>query len=71
MTTGAYVLAALVWLSLVAVVCAVLYLRAPRRRKSQDEVEAAFAALKLRLIDLEDKHETFVKRDAVRAGRAQ
>jgi hypothetical protein len=60
-----------VWLSLVGVGIALLVLRQPRRRKPVDELEAADAALRARVIDLEDKYESAAKRYAVREMRAR
>lgn len=70
MSNAAALLVGVVWLSLVAFAALVLVQRSPRRRKPVDELEATDAALKNRLVDLEDKFEHFVKREAVRAGRA-
>lgn len=71
MSSAAYALAAVVWLSLVALAVVVVLQRSPRRRKPVDELEAADAALRNRLVDLEDKFEHYTKREAVRAGRAK
>jgi len=67
MTTSILIFALLVWASLVGL--AVMLLRQPKKRKTQDELEALVAALKNRVIDLEDRLEHFVKREAVRRGR--
>jgi hypothetical protein len=61
------IFALLVWASLVGL--AVMAMRRPTKRKSQDELEAVLSALKHRIIDLEDQLEHHVKREAVRIGR--
>jgi hypothetical protein len=66
MTTGAYIFLATVWLSIVGLAALYLAQRSPKRRKPVDELEAADAALRNRMVDLEDKYESFVKRLAVR-----
>jgi hypothetical protein len=50
-------------------VALILLLRQPRRRKPVDELEAADAALRARIVDLEDRLEHFVKRTAGRLSR--
>jgi len=73
--SNAAILALLVvWLSLVGGALALLVLRSPKRRKPVDErdaLEAADAALRNRLVDLEDKFEHYVKREAVRTMRGK
>jgi hypothetical protein len=59
----------LVWLSVAALAVAVIITKAPKRRKPVDELEATDAALRNRIIDLEDKLEHHIKREAVRIGR--
>ena len=71
MTNAAYFFLAIVWLSAVALVGVYLVQRSPKRRKPVDELEAADAALRNRMIDLEDKYSSFVKRLAVRDMRAK
>lgn len=71
MSNAVAALAVVVWLSLVAVVLFTVWFRAPKRRKPVDELEAADAALRNRLVDLEDKFESYVKREAVRGMRAR
>ena len=66
MTNAAYFFLAIVWLSAVALVAVYLVQRSPKRRKPVDELEAADAALRNRMVDLEDKYASFVKRLAVR-----
>jgi len=63
------VLLGVVWLSLASLVGLKISQLSPKRRKPVDELEAADAALRLRLVDLEDKFEHHLKRDAVRLGR--
>jgi hypothetical protein len=65
-TNAAYFFLASVWLSVVALVGVYLVQRSPKRRKPVDELEAADAALRNRMVDLEDKYSSFVKRLAVR-----
>lgn len=69
MSNAALALAGVVWLSLVALAGVYLLLRSPKRRKPVDELEALIAALRNRIVDLEDKFEHHLKRDAVRIGR--
>ena len=69
MTTGAWVFISLAWVSLMGFFAVLIILRQPRRRKPVDELEAADAALRLRMVDLEDKFEHHLKRDAVRTMR--
>lgn len=71
MSNAAWLFSAVVWLSLVALGVVVALSRAPRRRKPVDELEATDAALRNRLVDLEDKFESYVKREAVRSMRAR
>ena len=71
MSSALAALIAAVWLSLVALAALVVVQKSPKRRKPVDELEAADAALRLRLIDLEDKFETYCKREAVRLMRAR
>ncbi len=70
MSNAIIALIAVVWLSLIALGAVVLVQRSPKRRKPVDELEAADAALRQRVVTLEDNFERHVKRDAVRAGRA-
>jgi hypothetical protein len=65
-TNAAYFFLSSVWVSVVALVAFYLVQRSPKRRKPVDELEAADAALRNRMVDLEDKYESFVKRLAVR-----
>lgn len=67
--SDAAIVGLVVWLSLVGLAVALLVTRTPQKRRTPDEWEATVAALKNRVIDLEDKHESFVKRQAVRSGR--
>lgn len=72
MSNAVVALAAVVWLSVVGVVAFSFWLRAaPKRRKPVDELEAADSALRNRIVDLEDKFESYVKREAVRGMRAR
>jgi hypothetical protein len=66
-----YFLITLCWLSTVAVLLFWMHTHSPKRRKPVDELEAADAALRNRMLDLEDKYESFVKRLAVRDMRAK
>jgi hypothetical protein len=58
-----------VWLSVVGLLALVFVQRSPKRRKPVDELEATDQALKNRMIDLEDKFEHHLKRDANRIRR--
>lgn len=69
MSNAAWIFLGIVWLSAVTLAVAVVVTRAPKKRKSTDELEAAIAALRNRIIDLEDKLEHHIKREAVRIGR--
>jgi membrane protein implicated in regulation of membrane protease activity len=69
MNSGALILLGVVWLTVAGLAALVIYQRAPKRRKPADELEAADAALRGRIIDLEDRLEHFVKREATRARR--
>jgi membrane protein implicated in regulation of membrane protease activity len=71
MSNAVVALVAVVWLSLVAVGALWVVQRSPKRRKPADELEAADAALRGRIVELEDRFESHVKRDAVRSGRAR
>ena len=71
MSNAGWIFSGMVWLSLVMVALSFVVLHAPKKRKMTDELEAMIAALKNRLVDLEDKHESFVKREAVRNMRAR
>lgn len=71
MSNAAWLFGAIVWLSLVGLGVVVVLSRTPRRRKPVDELEAADAALRNRLVDLEDKFESYVKRENVRSMRAK
>lgn len=71
MSNALAVLLGVGWLSVVGVVALVLLLRQPKRRKPVDELEAVDAALRNRLVDLEDKFEHYVKRENVRAQRGR
>ncbi len=71
MTNAQAILFAVVWLSVVGLAALILVQKAPKRRKPVDELEAADAALRLQIIDLRDKFEHYVKREAVRFGRAK
>jgi hypothetical protein len=55
----------------VGVAAVFLIVRQPRRRKPIDELEATDAALRNRIVDLEDKFESYTKREAVRSMRAR
>ena len=63
--------AGLVWLTLACLAGVLLVQRSPKRRKPVDELEATDAALRNRLVDLEDKFEHYVKRENVRDSRAR
>jgi hypothetical protein len=63
------IVVSIVWLSLVGLAIAYLFVRSPKRRKPVDELEATDAALRNRIVDLEDKFEHHLKRDAVRSLR--
>jgi hypothetical protein len=65
------IVVSVVWLSLAALAAVVIVQRSPKRRKPVDELEAADAALRARLLDLEDKFEHYVKREAVRNMRTR
>jgi len=67
---AAFALAAVVWLSGVALLAVWLVQRSPKRRKPVDELEATDASLRNRIVDLEDKFEHHVKREAQRGMRA-
>ncbi len=71
MTTAGWAFAGLVWLTVAAGSIAWILSRAPRKSKplDRDALEAADAALRLRVADVEDRFERHIKRDAVRAGR--
>jgi len=69
--TPAAIFFGIVWLSAVGLIALYLIQRSPKRRKPVDELEAADAALRNRMVDLEDKYESFVKRLAVRDMRAK
>ena len=71
MTLGVAILVAVVWLSIVALAALLLVQRSPKRRKPVDELEAADQALRGRLVDLEDRLEHFVKRQASRGRREE
>ena len=71
MTNAAWLFMGIVWVTLGALAGLFLMQRSPRRRKPVDELEAADAALRNRILDLEDKYESFVKRLAVRDMRAK
>ena len=71
MTTAAYFFLSLVWLTVAALTGLYLVQRSPKRRKPVDELEAVDAALRNRLVDLEDKFEHYVKRESVRDMRAR
>lgn len=71
MSNAAYLFLAVVWLSVAAIVAVAVLQRSPKRRKPVDELEAADAALRARLIDIEDKFEHYVKRESVRDMRAR
>lgn len=71
MSDAALVFSALVWVSTLAALLIFVWLRAPKRRKAVDELEAVDAALRNRIVDLEDKFETYTKREAVRYMRAR
>jgi len=62
-------LVGVVWLSLAGLAALYVVQRSPKRRKPVDELEATDQALKNRLIDLEDKFEHHLKRDANRIKR--
>jgi hypothetical protein len=70
-SNAAYLFLAVVWLSVAAIVAVAVLQRSPKRRKPVDELEAADAALRARLIDIEDKFEHYVKREAVRSMRTR
>jgi len=69
MSSGALILLGVVWLTVAGLFALVIYQRGPKRRKPADELEAADAALRGRINDLEDRFEHFVKRQAGRASR--
>lgn len=69
MTNAAWTFSGLVFVGIVALVALSVLLHAPKKRKSTDELEVAYSALRLRLGDIEDKFEHHLKRDAVRLGR--
>lgn len=69
MSNGLVLLASVVWLSVVAFAALLVWMRRPTKRRTTDELESIIAALRARVIDLEDKHEHHIKRDAVRAMR--
>jgi membrane protein implicated in regulation of membrane protease activity len=69
MNSGVLILLGVVWLTLSGLAALVVYQRAPKRRKPADELEAADAALRGRINDLEDRFEHFVKRQAGRTSR--
>jgi hypothetical protein len=71
MSNAAYFFLTMVWLSVVSLVAVAVAQRSPKRRKPVDELEAADAALRNRLVDLEDKFEHYVKRESVRDMRAR
>jgi hypothetical protein len=73
MSPAAWVFAGIVWLSIIAVVVTVLVLRrpAPKKPLERDALEATDAALRARIVDLEDKFEHYVKRETVRDSRAR
>mgnify|MGYP001610452083 CR=1 FL=1 len=71
MTPAAYFFLSLVWLTVAGLVGLYLVQRSPKRRKPVDELEAADAALRNRIVDLEDKFESYTKREAVRGMRAR
>jgi len=70
-SNAALALIGVVWVSLVLGALALVVLRSPKRRKPVDELEAADAALRNRLVDLEDRFEHYVKREAVRTMRGK
>jgi len=67
MTTSTLLFAVLVWVSLVGL--AVAWMKQPKRRKTSDELETGIAANRSRILDLEDRFEHFVKREAMRVSR--
>jgi len=67
MTTSTLLFAVLVWVSLVGL--AVAWMKQPKRRKTSDELETGIAANRSRILDLEDRLEHFVKREAMRVSR--
>jgi hypothetical protein len=69
MNSGALILLGVVWLTIAGLIALTIYQRGPKRRKPADELEAADAALRGRINDLEDRFEHFVKRQAGRASR--
>jgi len=71
MSNAAALLIGIVWLSLIGLAVAYLITRRPVPKKplERDALEATDAALRLRIIDLEDKFEAQQKRNAVRAMR--
>jgi hypothetical protein len=69
MSSGLLILLGVVWLTIAGLCALLLYQRGPKRRKPADELEAADAALRGRINDLEDRFEHFVKRAAGRASR--
>lgn len=71
MSSGAWVFLGLVWASVAALVALLMVQRAPKRRKPVDELEATDAALRNRIVDLEDKFEAYTKRENVRQSRAR
>jgi len=64
-------LAGIMWVSVVGLILGLALLRAPKKRSTLDVVEGAVAALKLRVVDIEDKFEHYTKREAVRGMRAR
>jgi len=70
MNSGILILLGIVWLTVAGIAALVVYQRGPKRRKPVDELEAADAALRGRINDLEDRFEHFVKRQAGRASAA-
>ena len=69
MSSALAALIGVIWLSLAGLAGLYVVQRSPKRRKPVDELEATDQALKNRLIDLEDKFEHHLKRDANRIKR--